>query len=421
MKTFRPIPFLIVLFIGFILGTGYGMVPQSILQTVPSEEIAKEEGLYSPILFTVWEEIQANYVDPEIFSEQEPFEYGMIKGLLLGLDDPYSYFMTPDENNDFQESLQGNFQGIGAELTVIDGAITIVTPLKDSPAQNAGLMPDDIIIKVNTEDITKMGLLSVVAKIRGEKGTVVELEVFRPSISDTKIIEVTRDVIKVDSVESEWFENIALIEINQFGETTVKEFYTHLSKILEKKPEGIIVDLRYNGGGYLEGAINISSAFLPANVDVVTVKGRSDEVPNVSRMTRIKDTKTPLIVLINKGSASASEIVAGALQDHNRAIILGEQSFGKGTVQEVLPLPKGAALRVTVAKWYTPDDHGINKEGITPDVFVEKTIEDSQEKRKPQLNAALEIFTNNNWQTKINELIELEKNQTPSTETKTDK
>lgn len=358
----------------------------------------KSNELQFGMLENVWKILQEKYVHPQVFSEVEPFEYGIIKGLVYGLDDPFSAFMTPEENQDFRDELQGNFQGIGAELTLKSGAITVVTPLKGSPSEAAGIIPEDIIVKVDNEDIIGKPLNEVVKKIRGPKGSKVIITVLRKNEMDTLDITVTRDTITVPSVTSEMKDgDIVYININQFGDDTRKLFNEQFISLMQKNPKGIILDLRFNGGGYLDGAIDIASSFLSSGKDVVQVKTRSEIIPNPSIFKSVTNTETPLIVLINKGSASSSEIVSGALQDHKRALILGEQSFGKGTVQEIIPLARGASLRITIAEWLTPNGHTIDKTGITPNIKVEKTKQDFTDKKDPQLDKALEVLKAGNW------------------------
>ncbi|MBT4936571.1 S41 family peptidase [Candidatus Peregrinibacteria bacterium] len=368
--------------------------PSGKLEELDSE---KKSELNFDAFENVWEVVKDKYVDPQIFSENEPFEYGIIKGLVSGLNDPYSVFMTPEENQDFREGLEGNFQGIGAELTVKSGAIIVVTPLKKSPAKKAGLMPEDIILKVDGKDIIGQPLREVVSKIRGPKGSDVTLGVFRPKEVEEIDITITRDVILLSSVESEMKEDIAYVEINQFGDDTTLEFAKQIRELYKKNPKGIILDLRFNGGGYLDGAVDIASAFLEKNMSVVEVKSKESSITHRSKYKIFSDSEIPMGILINKGSASASEIVAGALKDHKRAVIIGEQSFGKGTVQEVVPLKGGASLRITIAKWLTPNGNTIDKTGISPDILIEKTREDFEEERTPQLDRALEIIKESNW------------------------
>jgi carboxyl-terminal processing protease len=351
----------IIIILAFILGNYFGSYTQPIQKPIETQEDiinetiieTQETDLNFDLFQDVWEILQEKYVDPEVFSEKKKFEYAFIKGLIEGLDDDYSGFMTPEENKNFQDGLHGNFEGIGAELTIKDGNVIIVTPLKQSPAKKAGIMPEDIIIKVDNNIIKNQPLYEVVKQIRGEKGTDVVLEIFRPNENQTIDITITRDVIQVASVESSMKGDIAYIEINQFGDDTVLEFSKNIRKLYTNKPKGIILDLRFNGGGYLEGAIDIASAFLEKGTDIVEVKSKDSSIIHKSKYTVFSNTELPMVILINKGSASASEIVAGALKDNNRAVLIGETSFGKGTVQEVIPLAGKTSLRVTIARGMT--------------------------------------------------------------------
>ncbi len=333
------------------------------------------------------------YVKGNDFDRKE-IVYGSIKGMVSSLGDPYTAFMTPKENKDFHDSLHGELQGIGAELTMKEGVITVVSPLKDSPASKAGLQPQDIIIEINHEDAIGLTLEESVLKIRGPKGSKVILKVIRKDVEEPLEIEIKRDIITLDSVSTEFKEDnkYAYISINQFGDTTVEEFDKALDEVLLKKPKGIILDLRFNGGGYLDGAVDIVSRFIEDNVVVIIRKRleKDNEIHFTTGNARIKDI--PVVLLINKGSASASEIVAGAMQDHKRGYIIGEQSFGKGTVQEVVNLSNGASLRVTIAEWYTPNNRSITEKGITPDLEIKRTIEDYEADKDPQLDAAIEYL-----------------------------
>jgi len=347
------------------------------------------------VLDEVYDLIEEDYVDENSLKEPD-VAYGLAKGLLSSLDDPYSLFMTPKENKDFQDSLGGKLEGIGAELTLKDELLTVVSPLKNSPASKVGLMPEDIIIKINGETTEGFSLEEAVAKIRGEKGTEVNLTIFRKKSDDSSELEfkIVRDAITIESVTWEIKENqIAYISLNQFGENTTKEFNNAVNEILLQEVKGVVLDLRFNGGGFLEGAVDIVSAFIQDG-NVVTVKKRDslgNETLEVSGDVKLENM--PLVVLINKGSASASEIVAGAIQDHKRGLILGEQSFGKGTVQEVMPLQDGSSVRLTIAKWFTPNGINISETGIMPDQEVEMLIEDYVENRDPQLDAAVQYLS----------------------------
>lgn len=344
------------------------------------------------LLWGVWRVLQARYVDPDALHTRD-MVYGAIQGLVAGVGDPYTAFMTPQESTEFQDSLQGHLQGIGAELALRNSTIVVVAPLKGSPAERAGLLPRDIILEVNGEEMIGKTLTEVVSRIRGEKGTVVTLTILREEEAEPLTFTITRDDITIPSTEFEVRQTgtgaVGLLTINQFGGETVREVLGFVRTIDPAKMKGLIIDLRFNGGGYLEGAVDLSSIFLPGG-RIVTVEGRggAQEQHSASGNPLLPDL--PLVILINEGTASASEIVAGALQDHRRATIVGMQSFGKGTVQEVIDLPGGSSLRVTIAKWLTPNGRDLGKEGVTPDITVDRPRQTSEDAGDPQLQAAFE-------------------------------
>ncbi len=383
-----------VVIIAFILGWDVGSKKtqdepvESNAASIIEDHGQSDESANMDIFWETWERLSEDYVDPEDLNSQK-LVYGAVKGMVEAVGDPYTNFMDPEENQQFQESLQGHLQGIGAELTLREGILTVISPLKNSPAQKAGLQPEDIIAMVDDESTQDMTLEEAVMKIRGEKGTTVRLTILRESESEPIELEIVRADINVNSVEWEMKGDIALIEINQFGDNTKTEFTKAISEVLTKDPKGLILDLRFNGGGYLDGAVDISSEFLEKE-KVVTIKNRNpedDEVIYVNGKPRLANI--PLVVLINNGSASASEIVAGAIQDNDRGTIIGEKSFGKGTVQAVETLSGGASLRVTIAKWFTPNDQNINEKGITPDIEIERSLEDFDNDIDPQMDAAI--------------------------------
>lgn len=381
-----------VFMLGWNAGVNHDQIQQGVsANTVVMTPTGQTETVNMQLFWDAWNILSSNYVDPHALVTEEMI-FGAIKGMVYSLEDPYTSFMTPKENREFQESLQGHLEGIGAELTLRNGMLTVISPLKNSPAQRAGLRPEDIIYQVDGESTEDMNLEQAVMKIRGEKGTVVVLTVIRKNYSEPIDIRIVRDEINVNSIDWEMENGIAIIEINQFGDSTKQEFSKAISEILAQRPEGVVLDLRYNGGGYLEGAIDIASEFLE-DEKVVTIKKRNpeeDEVIYVNGQARM--ASVPLVVLINRGSASASEIVAGAVQDHNRGTVMGENSFGKGTVQSVENLIGGSSLRITIAKWFTPNDQNINETGITPDIIVERTIEDIEAGKDPQLEKAVEFL-----------------------------
>ena len=346
------------------------------------------------LFWTVWDQLDGYYYDEEKL-EEESLVYGSIKGLVNSLEDPYTVFMTPDESEEFSASLEGTLEGIGAELTVDEHSLVIVTPLRDSPAEKAGLLPGDIIFLIEGEPASEMTLFDAIMSIRGEKGTTVVLTIIRNGLDDTFDVSIVRDKIDIESVTVEELEgDITYISVNQFNEKTNEEFGRAISEMILDEPNGIIVDLRYNGGGYLDIAIELLSYLLPSETEAVIVKQRGMDGDVMLTNGNPKILDVPLVVLINEGSASASEIVAGAIQDHERGVVMGTQSFGKGSVQEVDSFSDGSSIRMTIAKWYTPDDRSIDKVGLVPDIVVEISDEDIENEFDSQKEAAREYLLN---------------------------
>jgi len=358
----------------------------SVLNTV--DKTNKDGSL--DIFWTVWDRLSQNYVNEKMIDKKQMI-YGATKGLTASMNDPYTVFMTPDETVEFDNSLNSVLEGIGAELSVKDQMLVVVSPLKNSPAQKAGLLPGDVVYKIDGKVTGDMTLMDAIAKIRGHKGTEVNLTIIRKGKKEPFDIKIMRDAVEVDSVTMEDKGNgLYYIAINQFSDNTKTEFDQAIGNIMLKNPKGLIIDLRYNGGGYLTTSVDVLSEFIKGEQVLVKIKSRdskNDEELKSSGSPKLPDV--PMVVLINKGSASASEIVAGAIQDLKRGLILGEQSFGKGSVQEVEKLNDGSSLRMTVAKWYTPSGKSISEVGITPDQVVEFTEKDAEAGKDPQLDAAM--------------------------------
>lgn len=353
---------------------------------------ALEGDLDFALLDGIWRLLQKHYIMPENLKVQ-PMLFGAAAGMVNAVGDRYTTFMTPVRNNNFQRTLQGRLEGIGAELTMTEGKVVVVAPLKGSPAIRAGLQAEDIISMVDAVDIAGETLAQVVQRIRGPQGSKVVLTIVREDTPEPFDISIVRDEITVPSAEGEILEtasgSVGYISINQFGEATARELEEVEKEFLDKDLDGLILDVRFNGGGYLERASEITSLFLQQG-KVVSVARRTGEPEHHYVNGRPLDTEIPLVVLINEGSASASEILAGALQDAGRATVIGVTSFGKGTIQEVFELPGGSSLRVTTARWLTPNGTDLSKEGITPNIYVDRTNEQIQAGIDPQKDAALE-------------------------------
>ncbi len=408
MKPFRIASYIVLLLltlaIGFHLGTRYQdlllrnnstVLEESLKQSGSGKLVVQdpEQEVNMTLFWQVWKLLQKRYVHPEAMTIQK-MTYGAITGLVASLGDPYTLFMTPTDSKMFQDSLSGTLEGIGAQLDFSNGKVVVVAPLKGSPAERAGLTPKDVIAEVNGTSVAGLSLEEVVSKIRGPKNTSVTLGILHLGSGPLVQKTVSRESIHIPSVETKTVSDsrgdVLVVIVNQFGDDTVDGVRTALENITPKT-KGIILDLRFNGGGYLEGAVDIVSMFLQSG-KVVTVERRN--VPPESHLVSghpLEPTR-PLVVLVNGGSASASEITAGALQDQKRATIIGTQTFGKGTVQEVLELSGGSSLRVTVARWLTPAGHDLSKKGVTPDILLDRTLEQMKEGKDPQMEKAVQVL-----------------------------
>ncbi len=347
------------------------------------------------LLWQALDVINTKYIDKPV--DQQKVLYGAISGAVSALGDPYTTFFTPQQFSNFKTQLAGNFDGIGAEVGAQEGQLVIIAPLDDAPAKRAGLMAGDVILKIDGADASQFTLDEAVSKIRGRKGTKVVLNIYRPSTKKTQDYTITRDTIEIKSVKSQIKDingkKIAVISITEFGDDTVDRFKTAANEALQNKVDGIVIDLRDDPGGYLDAAVSIASYWVNPG-DVVVSEKHSDGSSNDYKATGNNTlAKIPTVVMINGGSASASEILTGALHDHGFAKTVGVKSFGKGSVQELINLPQSTAVKVTVAKWYTPNGVNINKNGLEPDTKVDLTADDITAKRDPQLDKALEQLT----------------------------
>lgn len=353
---------------------------------------ANKDTIDFALFWKVWDTLKEKYVDQGSLDAQT-LVYGAIRGMLKATNDPYTTFFDPKETQEFAEDIGGSFEGIGAELGIKDNILTVIAPLDGSPAQKAGLLSGDKIIKIGDKSTTEITIDSAVDLIRGKKGTEVILTILRTGAKETKDVPIIRDTIEIKSVKLEFRDkDIAYLKINQFGEKTSKEFDVAMNQIILQGSKGIILDLRNNPGGFLASSVEIASRMIPRGKIVVTEEDGAGKKDNLYTTGGDKLSAIPIVVLINEGSASASEILAGALRDGRAVQLIGKKSFGKGSVQELINLPNKASVKITVAKWLTPSGDYIMEKGISPDIEVEFTQVDFEAEKDPQLDKAVETI-----------------------------
>ncbi|MEN9327370.1 MAG: hypothetical protein RI947_178 [Candidatus Parcubacteria bacterium] len=373
----------------FLFGSGYRLGEMKSRKSLMSQRGSQgQSSLFDKtqkeidftLFWDTWDKVQEKYVDKKKVDSKKMY-YGAIKGMVASVDDPYTFFLTPQENQQSKDDLGGKFEGIGAQLGLKENRIVIIAPLKNSPAEKAGTRAGDAIVKVDGQSTKGWTLPQAVSKIRGDKGTKVKITVNREGKELT--FDIMRDEIKVPSVELTYEratdgQQVAHLKLNQFGENTNDEWNNAIDEIKQrwdgKQIKGMVLDLRDNPGGYLESAVYTASEFLPEGKLIVKQESTVTESKDYYSTHEGKLQTIPITVLINQGSASASEILAGALRDHKRATLIGEKSFGKGSVQEALDLGNGAGLHVTVAKWILPKGEWINGKGIEPEIVVENKV-----------------------------------------------
>lgn len=344
------------------------------------------------LFWKVWKLLQEKYVDADSLDAHTLF-YGAINGMLQATGDPYTTFFSPEEQKSFEEELNGTFEGIGAEMGIQDGTLTVIAPLEGMPAEAAGLRPGDKVLKIDGVNTDTLSLEEAVNKIRGPKGTKVTLSIYSSEDEAARDVSVERSVILVKSVRYEKKENnVAYIRVSRFGEDTTQEFDKAVNQAKQDGAQGILLDLRSNPGGLLDGAVDLASYFLPKGKLVVIEENSQKQQSQIA----VRNTPgqsfldTPVVVLVNEGSASAAEILAGALrEDRDDVRLIGKKTFGKGSVQELLPVTRDTSVKITIAKWLTPQGHQINKTGISPDTEVDYTRDDQANNRDPQYDEAL--------------------------------
>ena len=398
--------FLVISILGaFGLGVWFGKI-QVVCPTCP---VCKPEHVDFSLFWEAWQKLEEKYVGKENLDIQKMI-YGAISGMVRSLEDPYTLFLTPDDTKTFIENVKGTFEGVGMEIGIRNGQLQVIAPLEGTPAQKAGLRAGDKIIKVDDKSTIDMTIEEAVNLIRGPKGTEVTLTIYRDEWNETKDIEIIRGVIEIPSLKLEFkeeniacpseakgedgcFVSIAHLHLYHFSEKAVSDFNQAAIQILESDAKKIILDLRNNPGGYLEVAQNIAGWFLEkGEIVVIEDFGGKKEQEIYKAEGNSLFLHYPLVVLINEGSASGSEILAGALRDNRGIKLIGETSFGKGSVQELERLTGGSSLKITIAKWLTPTGSLITDKGLEPDIKVELTEEDYEQDRDPQLEKAIEII-----------------------------
>ena len=383
----------------FLLGAavGYNERPEveKIVGILNKDAPPPQEIDFSPFWKT-WTLVEEKYAAPDGIDRQKLL-WGAIEGTVRSLDDPYTVFFPPEEKKFFESEVKGNFEGVGMEIGMRKGVLTVVAPLKDTPAWRAGIKAGDKILKIDDHTTQDLTTEEAVRLIRGPGGTSVKLTILSEGKDEPREVTLTREVIHIPILDTEKQEGgIFVIKLYNFSERSSFEFRNALREFVFSGQDKLILDLRNNPGGFLEAAVDIASWFLDTGKIVVREKFKSGEETIYRSRGYNPFEKLPLVILINQGSASASEIVAGALQDHGIAKLIGEKTFGKGSVQELVSVTDDTSLKVTIARWLTPNGKDISQAGLTPDIEVKKTEEDEAKGIDTQLKKAIEIL--GNWQ-----------------------
>lgn len=354
--------------------------------------LSETEQQYDLSLFwKVWNLMESKYPF-EAPTDQERL-YGAIEGLVDSYNDDYTVFLPPTESKNFENTISGSFGGIGVEIEIIDGLLTVVAPLENSPAQKAGVKSGDVIVEVDKTKLDGLSFNETLQRIRGKVGTKVTLTIVRSGVDEKIDIPITRDIVKIPVTKTETIDDVFIIHLYNFNEESTQYFKDAINEFEKSGKKKLILDLRNNPGGFLSSAIDVASYFIPQGKTIVKEDFGRDDKPNVKYRSvghkNISSKKINMIILVNKGSASASEIVAGALQEHKIATVIGETSFGKGSVQELIKLPGETSLKVTIAHWLTPNGNQITGKGVIPDIIVKQEGDDRIDE---QLEKALQTL-----------------------------
>jgi carboxyl-terminal processing protease len=381
---------------GFFLGFNLGKKTSKIINVRGIANIDNKTSADFGIFWETWSAIHQNYLRDSEVPEKERV-YGAVQGLVRSLGDPYSEFFKPEDAKKFEEDISGSFGGIGAEIGSKDGFIVIVSPLKNSPAERAGLKPGDKILMINSTSTEGMSVVEAVKLIRGEVGTEVKLTILREKEEKPKEIKIIREIIQVPTLDYEVKDGILIVKLYSFNTNAEELFYKAVvDGFLRQKAQGLVLDLRNNPGGFLDVAVDLAGWFLKKGTLVVkeVTREKNNGENNHLAMGNGALKDVPVVVLVNKGSASASEILAGALQIQRGVKLVGEETFGKGTVQRLIKLSDGSSLKITVANWVLPNGQILEGNGLKPDIEVKTNNEEQDNKdtkNDPQLQKALEV------------------------------
>jgi carboxyl-terminal processing protease len=395
IKQYPVTVFLIFLFFifGVYIGNSNRPAIEKVMGISGKETAVATTADFSPF-WKVWNSINEKYTNASKVSDQERV-YGAIAGLVDSLDDPYSVFYNPEESKSFEEEISGNFTGIGMEIIMKNKVPTVIAPLKDTPADKADIQPGDKILKINGETTEGLSIEDSIKLIRGEKGTPVTLTILREGLQAPKDIVIIRDTINIPTLDTELRpDGIFVIRLYSFSANSPKLFRSAIKQFAEAKSNKLILELRGNPGGYFSAAVDISSWFLEGGKIIVTEDYGNNQPPEIfrSRGYDVFNDNLKFVILIDEGSASASEILAGAMQDYGKAKLVGSQSFGKGSVQEVVDITSETILKITVAKWLTPNGASISEKGLTPDYLIKMTQKDVESKKDPQMDKAVDVL-----------------------------
>ncbi len=400
LNTRRPYVIIIIavfFFFGIYIGFHNGSTINKIVSVSNKETPDVVKADFSDF-WKVWNLINEKYPDSALVSDEDRVN-GAISGLVSSLNDPYSMFLAKDEAKSFEEDINGSFSGIGMEVGIKDKVLTVISPIKNTPAYNAGFKPGDKILKIDEVLTSELSIDEAIKLIRGEKNTTVALTIFRDGENEPKEIKVVRDIINIPTLDYELrTDSIFVVKLYTFSANSSELFGKAMQDFYKSKSDKLLLDLRGNPGGYLDSAVSISSWFLEQGKPVLIEDAGHDQKQKIYRSSgkNIFGNDLKFVILIDAGSASASEIVAGAMQDYGIAKLVGEKSYGKGSVQQVLNISTDSLLKVTIAKWLTPKGNSISEKGLLPDYVVEFTKKDIESKKDVQMEKAVELL--NNWE-----------------------